>query len=97
MQKKEGIKQNELIAPYLGEIYSPYLWYEKQDLIKAKKMDKNLPDFYNIMLERMKNDPDGYNLIMIDPNSKGNFASRMSHSCVPNCNTVLMVSNKNTV
>ena len=93
-KKKEGIKQNELIAPYLGEIYSPYLWYEKQDLIKAKKMDKNLPDFYNIMLERMKNDPDGYNLIMIDPNSKGNFASRMSHSCVPNCNTVLMVSNK---
>ena len=56
-------------------------------------MDKNLPDFYNIMLERMKTDPDGYNLIMIDPNSKGNFASRMSHSCVPNCNTVLMVSN----
>ena len=93
-KKKEGIKQNELIAPYLGEIYPPYLWYEKQDLIKAKKMDKNLPDFYNIMLERMKNDPDGYNLIMIDPNSKGNYASRMSHSCVPNCNTVLMVSNK---
>ena len=93
-KKKEGIKQNELIAPYLGEIYSPYLWYEKQDLIKSKKLDKNLPDFYNIMLERMKNDPDGYNLIMIDPNSKGNFASRMSHSCVPNCNTVLMISNK---
>ena len=92
-KKKEGIKQNELIAPYLGEIYSPYLWYEKQDLIKAKKMDKNLPDFYNIMLERMKSDPDGYNLIMIDPNSKGNFASRMSHSCIPNCNTVLMISN----
>ena len=23
--KKDGIKQNELIAPYLGEIYSPYL------------------------------------------------------------------------
>ena len=45
------------------------------------------------MLERMKSDPDGYNLIMIDPNSKGNFASRMSHSCIPNCNTVLMVSN----
>ena len=93
-KKREGIKQNELVAPYLGEIYSPYLWYEKQDLIKSKKLDKNLPDFYNIMLERMKTDPDGYNLIMIDPNSKGNFASRMSHSCVPNCNTVLMVSNK---
>ena len=96
-KKKEGIKKNELISPYLGEIYSPYLWYEKQDLIKSKKLDKNLPDFYNILLERMKNDPDGYNLLMIDPNSKGNFISRMSHSCDPNCNTVVMVSNKKYV
>ena len=90
--KQTGIKQNELIAPYLGEIYSPYMWYEKQDIIKRKKLDKNLPDFYNIMLERMKCDKDGYDILMVDPNSKGNFASRMSHSCNPNCNTVLMIS-----
>ena len=88
-----NITKNSLIAPYLGIIYPIYLWYEKQDLIKQKKLDKNLPDFYNILLERNKNDSEGYDLIMIDPNSKGNFASRMSHSCTPNCNTVLMISN----
>ncbi|MCQ2818069.1 MAG: SET domain-containing protein-lysine N-methyltransferase, partial [archaeon] len=90
--KKEGIKQNELVAPYLGQIYSPYAWYEKQDMIKQRKLDKNLPDFYNIWMERFLDDEDGYNLVMIDPNWKGNFTSRMSHSCNPNCNTVEMVS-----
>ncbi len=90
--KNEGIKKNELIAPYLGEIYPPWYWYEKQDLIKKNKLDKVLPDFYNIMLERHKSDEKGYDLVMVDPNSKGNFASRMSHSCHPNCNTVLMSS-----
>jgi hypothetical protein len=91
-RKKEGIKKNELISIYLGEIYPPWYWYEKQDLIKKNKLDKELPDFYNIMLERLKCDEKGYDLVMVDPNSKGNFASRMSHSCMPNCNTVLMCS-----
>ena len=91
--KKSGIEKNELIAPYFGEIYPPYLWFEKQDLIKRYKLDKNLPDFYNIMVERFKNDNSGYDLLMCDSNSKGSFSSRMSHSCYPNCNTVLTVSN----
>jgi hypothetical protein len=90
--RKDGIKQNELISGYFGEIYPPWLWYEKQDIIKQKKLDKELPDFYNIMLERLKCDDNGYDLVMVDPNSKGNLSSRMSHSCVPNCNTVLMAS-----
>ena len=92
--KKDGIKQSELINTYLGEIYPPWYWFEKQDLIKKHKLDKELPDFYNIMLERLKTDESGYDVIFIDPNSKGNFASRMSHSCEPNCNTVLMVTQK---
>ena len=83
---------NEIISGYFGEIYPPWYWYEKQDIIKQKKLDKELPDFYNIMLERLKNDEKGYDLVMVDPNAKGNFASRMSHSCMPNCNTVLVAS-----
>ncbi len=31
---KEGIKCNELIHEYFGEIYAPWRWYEKQDIIK---------------------------------------------------------------
>jgi len=90
--KEDGIVINEYISGYFGEIYPPWLWFEKQDIIKSKKLENDLPDFYNIMLERHKFDEDGYNVLMVDPNSKGNFASRMSHSCNPNSNTVLMVS-----
>lgn len=63
-----GFKQNELINEYFGEIYPPWRWYEKQDIIKKGqnegKISQDLPDFYNIMLERHKYDPDGYGILV---------------------------------
>jgi SET domain-containing protein len=47
-------------------------------------------DFYNIVLERHRDDPKGYDVLFVDPIRRGNFASRMSHSCNPNCSTVMM-------
>lgn len=91
-KNKEGIQKNELINQYFGEIYPPWYWFEKQDLITKCDLDEELNDFYNIWMERFKEDDKGYYLLMVDPNSKGNFTSRMSHSCLPNCNTVLTVS-----
>jgi len=94
---KAGFQANELIVPYIGELYSPTQWYERQDITKALlKNSKNytgqLPDFYNIMLERHFEDPEGYDVLMIDPIVKGTFGSRLSHSCSPNCGTVAMVA-----
>lgn len=34
MTRPEGIKKNELVIEYLGEVYSACQWYEKQDAIK---------------------------------------------------------------
>lgn len=59
-------------------------WFEIQDAIK-KITQKELPDFYNITLERPKDDPDGYDVVFVDAAFMGSFASRMSHSCSPNC------------
>lgn len=59
-------------------------WFEIQDAIK-KITQKELPDFYNITLERPKDDPDGYDVMFVDAAFMGSFASRMSHSCSPNC------------
>ena len=42
------------------------------------------------MLERPKDDPAGYDVLFIDAASKGAFASRMSHSCTPNCQAITM-------
>lgn len=94
---EQGIEPHQLIAPYFGEIYPQWYWFEKQDLIKSKSLDKELPDFYNIQLERLKSDPRGYDILMVDPNTKGNFTSRMSHCCLPNCQTVTMISNNEYV
>eukprot|EP00826_Nyctotherus_ovalis_P047372 TRINITY_DN5443_c0_g1_i11.p1 TRINITY_DN5443_c0_g1~~TRINITY_DN5443_c0_g1_i11.p1 ORF type:complete len:561 (+),score=118.46 TRINITY_DN5443_c0_g1_i11:303-1985(+) len=64
-----GFKQNELINEYFGEIYPPWRWYEKQDIIKKGqnegKISQDLPDFYNITLEKHRYDPDGYDVLVL--------------------------------
>ena len=95
-KKKGGIQKNSLITEYFGELFSPPRWYEKQDYIKTEKKKQSqmdLPEFYNIWIERHFDDPEGYDLMMVDPYSKGNFGSRLSHCCDANCGTVTMISN----
>ncbi|CDW80460.1 set domain protein [Stylonychia lemnae] len=93
--KKEGIKASNLIIEYFGEIYQPWNWYEKQDVLKQgqnkSNLSKDLPDFYNITYERHHDDPQGYDILMVDPILYGNYSSRLSHSCNPNCSTIIHV------
>lgn len=96
-KRKSGIKTNSLVIEYFGEIYRPWHWFEKQDVIKqgqnAKLLPLDLPDFYNITFERHLNDPHGYNILTVDPILHGNYSSRLSHSCSPNCQTINKVRN----
>lgn len=48
-----------------GETHTPWRWFEIQDAIK-KIADEGLPDFYNIALERPKDDEDGYDVMFVD-------------------------------
>ena len=95
--RQSGIATNTVICRYLGEVYTPWAWFEKQDLLKQKLkdfgMDGNLPEFYNIMLERPPDSRGGYDVLYIDPIFRGNFGSRMSHSCSPNCATTTITVN----
>ena len=92
-----GIDINQFIIEYFGEVYPSWRWYEKCDLQKqvtrALTDAPELPDFFNIMLERHENDPDGYDLLFVDPIKRGNFGSRFSHSCSPNTQTVPIAVN----
>lgn len=92
----QGIDLNAFIIEYFGEVYPAWRWYEKCDLQKQVTRalsEQELPDFFNIMLERHSDDPAGYDLLFVDPIKRGNFGSRFSHSCEPNTQTVPMVVN----
>jgi hypothetical protein len=48
----------------LGELYPPYRWCEKLDVVSQAQNEYNLkptlPEFYNILLERPRKDKNGY-------------------------------------
>lgn len=90
--KEEGIPAFTFVDEYFGVIHSPWRWYEVQDMLR-KQHSNSLTDFYNIILERPIDDPYGYDAIFIDAASRGSITSRMSHSCDPNCNAIVLSHN----
>ena len=86
--RPEGLPPGTYVQDYLGEIYSPWRWYERQDAIKKREPGKDLPDFFNITLERPAEDAAGYDTLFVEAAHRCTFASRLSHSCAPNCHTV---------
>ncbi|KAJ7518910.1 hypothetical protein O6H91_20G014700 [Diphasiastrum complanatum] len=82
-----GFQKDDFVVEFLGEVYPAWRWYEKQDAIRSlqKKERDSATEFYNIMLERPKGDAGGYDLVVVDAMHKANYASRICHSCQPNC------------
>ncbi|KAL4859889.1 Histone-lysine N-methyltransferase [Chlorella vulgaris] len=68
-KRQGGIPPLTFVEEYLGEIHTPWRWFEIQDAVKKITGDE-LPDFYNIVLERPKDDPDGYDVLFIDAATK---------------------------
>lgn len=105
-KSEQGIAKNSLVTPYFGEVYPMWYWALKQEAVKAflLKLSRNggndteteeiefKGDFYNMVLEKNGNEPDGRDIVVIDPILKGNFASRISHSCNPNCMAFPVIS-----
>ncbi|XP_009144717.1 histone-lysine N-methyltransferase ATXR3 [Brassica rapa] len=85
--KQSGFVVEDFVVEFLGEVYPVWKWFEKQDGIRSLQENKTdpAPEFYNIYLERPKGDADGYDLVVVDAMHKANYASRICHSCRPNC------------
>ncbi|XP_010551744.1 PREDICTED: histone-lysine N-methyltransferase ATXR3-like [Tarenaya hassleriana] len=85
--KQGGFGEEDFVVEFLGEVYPVWKWFEKQDGIRSLQENKTdpAPEFYNIYLERPKGDADGYDLVVVDAMHKANYASRICHSCRPNC------------
>ena len=86
---ENGLKANSLVTYYRGEVYPAWRWCEKLDAIEQvqKQLDlrPNLPDFYNMAMERPMKDPRGYSLLFVDASRKSGLGSSFSHSCNPTC------------
>lgn len=83
------LKANTLVTFYRGEVYPSWRWGEKMDAIELTQnrlgLRPNLPDFYNMALERPQKDPRGYGLLFVDASRKAGHGSSLSHSCEPTC------------
>eukprot|EP00477_Mikrocytos_mackini_P000494 GAHX01000525.1.p1 GENE.GAHX01000525.1~~GAHX01000525.1.p1 ORF type:complete len:762 (+),score=166.43 GAHX01000525.1:43-2328(+) len=85
---KEKIKKGQYIDDYLGMLYPMWRWFEREENMKVIRsrlaVKETQPNFYNMVLERLKGDEDGFNAVMVSPSNNANFTSRISHSCNPN-------------
>ncbi|PPS10861.1 hypothetical protein GOBAR_AA09790 [Gossypium barbadense] len=89
--KEGGFREEDFVVEFLGEVYPVWKWFEKQDGIRLLQNNSKdpAPEFYNIYLERPKGDAGGYDLVVVDAMHKANYASRICHSCHPNCEAKL--------
>mmetsp|Transcript_3241 Transcript_3241/g.7629 ORF Transcript_3241/g.7629 Transcript_3241/m.7629 type:complete len:508 (-) Transcript_3241:628-2151(-) len=88
-----GIPAGRFVDDYLGEVYPPWRWYERQDALKKLNKNNELPDFYNITLESPSEDSLGHDVVFVEAAMKSTVASRLSHSCTPNCVNIPTVRN----
>jgi len=95
---KKPIKKGEFLIDFLGEIYPPWAWAEKQDAIRSVQKtrglnDKGPPEFYNMQIERPGGDAEGYSVLFCDAMHENNYAGRLSHTCEPNVDVNLKAIN----
>eukprot|EP00850_Spirogloea_muscicola_P023604 SM000371S13656 [mRNA] locus=s371:52674:63220:- [translate_table: standard] len=81
----DGFTRDDFVVEFFGEVYPPWRWFEKQDGIRFIQKKESVTEFYNIYLERPKADAAGYDVLIVDAMHRANFASRLCHSCRPNC------------
>jgi hypothetical protein len=59
-----GIQPHVFVTEYLGELYPSYRWCERLNVVEQAQqtfeLKPTLPDFWNILLERPRQDPNGY-------------------------------------
>ncbi len=91
-----GIPADVFVNKYLGELYPTWRWSQKLGAVEATQtlygIKPDLPDFYNILLERPRVCSKGYNILYCEAGRHvANFSSSLSHSCDPNCTTAVVV------
>ncbi|CAN0261082.1 unnamed protein product, partial [Discosporangium mesarthrocarpum] len=66
----QGIPKETFVTEYLGELHPAWRWCERTDAVEQARRRHNLkpdlPDFYNMVLERPREDKRGFGLVFIE-------------------------------
>ena len=62
---KIRIPKGTVVGEYYGEVYPAWRWAEKQAEDEAKRAPGSLPDFWNIRLDRPREDRKGYDVLYV--------------------------------
>eukprot|EP00854_Cymbomonas_tetramitiformis_P013943 gene13943-16482_t len=88
-----GFEKDQYLGEYLGEVYPPWRWCEREAAGLAVKKEvnakSNIPIFYNMLLELPESSENskGYDVLWVDAKHRGSLLTRASHSCDPNVYT----------
>lgn len=52
VRRRGGLEAGDFVVEFIGEVYPPWRWFEKQDGIRNIQKKESVAEFYNIYLER---------------------------------------------
>ena len=77
---KIRIPKGTVVGEYFGEVYPAWRWAEKQAEDEAKRAPGSLPDFWNIRLDRPREDRKGYDVLYVGVHSLVLITHLCAHS-----------------
>eukprot|EP00890_Picochlorum_soloecismus_P001068 jgi/Picsp_1/1962/NSC_05428-R1_probable histone-lysine n-methyltransferase atxr3-like len=86
LRKEDGIPAESFVGEYVGECLSSWRFFER-DPLKSRLSTKSQSVINSCTcgIQRPDLDGKGYQIAYIDASQKGNFVSRINHSCQANC------------